>query len=41
MIRIQWEDIQSLISILKKLDDEEAAIVLSVIITLLENRSKE
>jgi hypothetical protein len=37
-MRLTFEDIQAIVIILKKLDDEDAAHILSVIIQILEQR---
>ena len=37
-MKLSYEDIQSLQGILKKLDDEEAAILLSIIFSILEGK---
>ena len=38
-MKLQYEDIQFLVSILRKLDGEEAATLLSIIITIIENNN--
>ena len=37
-MKLTYEDIQALVSILKKLDDEDAALVLSIIVQILEKK---
>lgn len=36
-----YEDIQFLVSIIRKLNDEEAATLLSIIVTILESKLPE
>lgn len=36
-MKLPYEDIQALVSIMNKLDDEERATLLSILITILED----